>query len=568
MGIPPVLVFFCLVSAVITYGLGVYVYAKNPQSNVNRLFLAAMLMATYWAAGEYLIWTAQDYNGVWFWLKVSSFWPLTIAFTLHFVLALTEHPYAKNENLRYLILFLYLPALAITFVGLVTESIFTVVYHPELGFIYMPLRESLAYLVESTLIILVMVFALYVGLSSWHKRGPGIVRQQNCFISIGIVIVILFGSLSGVFLPVFGIYIPNLVFIGILFFSLIISYTILRHGLFTLTPKSAAMNIIQTMPDGLILTDLDDRIITCNSSAAGIFEKVEKELPGQSLNLLIPLSTCHEIRSIIREKGMVSDLEAELNCEQNKVVSIAGSLVKDPDGEPAGFVLIFRDITGRKASEQALRLANEKISLLSQLTRHDISNLITALNGHLTLLKEREIDSAGLPRLISILEIVDKITSHLHFSSQYEDIGIHKPVWQSLEPMINHAVSYLPHEGVMITCQVELIEIYTDPLTEKVVYNLLENALRHGGSLSRIQISSQKRANGELWVIFEDDGEGIPDTEKELIFKRGYGKNTGLGLTLSREILAVTGIRIIEAGEEGKGARFEIQIPFNIWRYH
>jgi PAS domain S-box-containing protein len=568
MEILPLLIFSCLVSAVITYGLGVYVYAKNPKSIVNRLFLATMLMATYWAAGEYLIWTAHGYNEVWFWLKASSFWTLTIAFCLHFVLALTEHPIAKKENLRYLMVFLYLPALAISFIELFTESIFTVVYRPEPGFIYVPVRQSLAYQAESTYLILVMVFALYVGLSSWHKRGPGNVRRQNCFISIGIVIVVLFGSLSGVILPVFLIFIPNMVFIGIVCFSLIITYTILKHGLFTLTPESAAMNIIRTMPDGLILTDLDGRIITSNSSTAGIFERGEKDLPGQSLDTFIPSLTCHDICATILERGMVSDIEAELDYGQSKVVSIAGSLVKDPDGEPAGFVLILRDITSRKASEHALRLAHEKISLLSQLTRHDISNLITALSGYLTLLKEKETDPVCLPYVTSSIGIIEKITSHLQFSSQYEDIGIHQPVWQELGPMIVQAVSDLAHEEVKITSQVESIDIYADPLTEKVIYNLLENALRHGRPLTLIQIFCQELINGEQIVVFEDNGVGIADEEKELIFKRGYGKNTGLGLTLSREILAVTGIRIIETGKAGKGARFEIHIPPQAWRYH
>ncbi|MFA4850134.1 MAG: ATP-binding protein [Methanoregula sp.] len=568
MEILPVLVFFCFASAVITYGLGVYVYAKNPKSIVNRLFLATMFMTTYWATGEYLIWTAQDYNGVLFWLKASSFWPLTIAFTLHFVLALTGHPYAKKENLKYLMVFLYLPALAITFIELATESIFTVVYQPGLGFIYVPVRESLAYQAESVLMIIVMAFALYVGVSSWYKRGPGIVRQQNGFISIGIVVVILFGSLSGVFLPAFGIYLPNLVFIGIVCFSLIIFYTILRHGLFTLTPKSAAMNIISTMPDGLILTDIDGRIISNNSSAAGIFEKEEKELPDHTIDAFISLPEGCDIRTTIRERGMVSDLEAELNCDQNKVVSIAGSLIKDPDGEPAGFVLILRDITSRKASEQALRLANEKISLLSQLTRHDISNLITALNGYLTLLKEEETNPVCLPHITASLGIVERISSHLRFASQYEDIGMHKPVWLALDPMIIQAVNKLAHEGVNITSRIDSIEIYADPLTEKVIYNVLENALRHGRPLTLIQIYSQKRINGELEVVIEDNGVGIADEEKELIFKRRYGKNTGLGLTISREILAATGIRIVETGEEGKGARFELHIPSHAWRHH
>jgi len=61
--------------------------------------------------------------------------------------------------------------------------------------------------------------------------------------------------------------------------------------------------------------------------------------------------------------------------------------------------------------------------------------------------------------------------------------------------------------------------------------------------------------------VCEDDGTGIPPGEKEKIFERGYGKNTGMGLFLSREILAITGISITGNGEPGKGARFEIRVP-------
>ncbi|MEI6293944.1 MAG: ATP-binding protein, partial [Methanomicrobiales archaeon] len=62
-------------------------------------------------------------------------------------------------------------------------------------------------------------------------------------------------------------------------------------------------------------------------------------------------------------------------------------------------------------------------------------------------------------------------------------------------------------------------------------------------------------------ILCEDDGIGVAADEKEKIFERGFGKNTGLGLFISREILDITGIRITETGEPGKGARFEIKVP-------
>ena len=59
-------------------------------------------------------------------------------------------------------------------------------------------------------------------------------------------------------------------------------------------------------------------------------------------------------------------------------------------------------------------------------------------------------------------------------------------------------------------------------------------------------------------------GRGIDHKEK--IFERGYGKNTGLGLFLVREILSLTDMTIRENGEPGKGARFEILVPKRMYR--
>jgi signal transduction histidine kinase len=73
-------------------------------------------------------------------------------------------------------------------------------------------------------------------------------------------------------------------------------------------------------------------------------------------------------------------------------------------------------------------------------------------------------------------------------------------------------------------------------------------------------IRSERTGNG-VSVVFEDDGVGVPSAEKEKIFELGYGKHTGLGLYLVREILSITGISIVESGSEGKGARFTMFVP-------
>jgi len=71
----------------------------------------------------------------------------------------------------------------------------------------------------------------------------------------------------------------------------------------------------------------------------------------------------------------------------------------------------------------------------------------------------------------------------------------------------------------------------------------------------------------QLVLVFGDDGEGIATEDKPRLFTRGFGKNTGLGLFLSREILSITGITITENGMPGMGARSEIRVPAGKFRY-
>jgi len=102
-------------------------------------------------------------------------------------------------------------------------------------------------------------------------------------------------------------------------------------------------------------------------------------------------------------------------------------------------------------------------------------------------------------------------------------------------------------------------------MMEKVYSNLYDNTLRHADGVTGILIHCETD-DGDLLIIWEDDGEGIPADYKEKIFNRSFGKNTGFGLFLSREILGITDIAIHETGIPGEGARFEIRVPEGRYR--
>jgi signal transduction histidine kinase len=109
------------------------------------------------------------------------------------------------------------------------------------------------------------------------------------------------------------------------------------------------------------------------------------------------------------------------------------------------------------------------------------------------------------------------------------------------------------------------VRILADPLFEKVLYNLFDNAIKYGQIISTVKTWYEMTPEGLILVV-TDDGVGIPDEEKEKIFDRSVGHGSGLGLFLSREILSVTNMTIQETGVYGKGARFEITIPHGNFR--
>lgn len=229
-----------------------------------------------------------------------------------------------------------------------------------------------------------------------------------------------------------------------------------------------------------------------------------------------------------------------------------------------GFFLMLNMIR----SQKTLRQTNGKLNLLSSITRHDIVNQLHALTSYLELSRQSLEDPARLSELIAKEKrIAETIEHQIGFTRDYEDMGVNAPAWQNVEGVVRLAALALPLRAVRIEFDRSDLEIYADRLFPKVVYNLMDNALKYGGNaMTRISFSSHETGNG-LLLVCEDDGTGIDPRGKKRLFTRGFGKNTGLGLFLSREILSITGITINETGEPGKGARFELLIPTGDYRY-
>jgi len=236
------------------------------------------------------------------------------------------------------------------------------------------------------------------------------------------------------------------------------------------------------------------------------------------------------------------------------------------DGEITVRVAVS-DITDIRLVEDALRVSNKKLTLLSGITRHDITNQLTVLQGYLTILKVKESDPTLNEYCSKSATAAQRISAMIQFTKEYESIGVNAPVWQNCRTLADTAAKQAPLGKVIVKNDLPAgAEVFSDPLVVKVFYNLMDNAVRYGGKVTTIRFSLQESGEDRI-IVCEDDGDGIVAEEKEKIFERGFGKNTGLGLALSREILDITGISIKETGEPGKGAQFEITVPKGACRF-
>jgi PAS domain S-box-containing protein len=330
--------------------------------------------------------------------------------------------------------------------------------------------------------------------------------------------------------------------------------------------------IIDHAPAMIWYKDTKNNFVRVNPAAARAFGMAVNEVEGKSTYDLFPdfAETYYkdDLEVINSGKPKLAIIEPMTTASGEHLwVQTDKIPLRNEQGTITGILAFVVDITERKHAEEALALASRKLNLLSSVTRHDILNQLTALKTYIELSKD-ESDRQTLAKFISTEEkIADTLEQQINFTREYQDLGVYDPVWQSFHSSIETAIAALPMRNVAVKLDFPKSEVFADLLFEKVFYNLIDNALRYGGDrMTTIKVTSHV-SEGQLTIVCEDDGVGISDNDKKHLFTRGFGKHTGLGLFLTREILSITGITITETGEPGKGAQFVISVPNGAYRF-
>ncbi|MDK2974918.1 MAG: hypothetical protein PWP08_1289 [Methanofollis sp.] len=337
--------------------------------------------------------------------------------------------------------------------------------------------------------------------------------------------------------------------------------------------------LIAEMPEYILVQTRDGRIVFANAGAEDAFGYgcETDSLTGRNICSLVTQDTretfTEHVKGVIEGKKTLP-VEIMMTTGASKMPVILRATPITYQNEDA-VLLVLTDITEQMVLEreleyhaaelkhfsESLSLINEKLKIMNSITRHDILNQLTVLLGYLEIAGEEAEGLSVLPYLGQVKRSALKIRELIEFTRDYQDIGVREPQWCNVQ----QEISSLNEPGATIVSDLGDLEVYADPLFGKVFYNLLDNTRRHGEKATTVRVEWHQTGDHAV-ILWEDNGIGVRPEDKEKIFTQGFGKNTGLGMFLSKEILAITGLEIRETGEFGKGARFEILIPGDRYR--
>ena len=365
--------------------------------------------------------------------------------------------------------------------------------------------------------------------------------------------------------------------------------------------------ITERMAEGLFVQDNNGRISFMNSAAQKILQTSADDVMGKLAHDLfhvhygadgkpVGIEDC-PIRRTTAAGGIYDsedDFFRRLRAGDLIPVQVTSARF-EVQGEVSGSITIFRDITQRKAHEQELEQARElalesaraKSEFLANMS-HEIRTPMNGILGMLDLLKQTSLDDEqsnflGIAQssgktLLSLLNSILDLAKFEAGKVELEQIPF--DLRCTLEETIKLFAPQAQSKSLEISALIDddvPSQVIGDPTRlRQVLSNLLGNAIKftEQGEVSlRARVQTLEDERCALHLTLSDTGIGIGPEAQARIFDsfsqadgsttRHYG-GTGLGLTLSREIVTSMGGEIWLESEPGQGSHFHFTVPLQI----
>jgi len=324
-----------------------------------------------------------------------------------------------------------------------------------------------------------------------------------------------------------------------------------RYDFLEVTPL-AASTLLEEMADPVFVVDADGRIVDHNDAATRHVDAAGDRPTLSSVDI------SGFDRIIGTPDGGTAD-STELTTTRKAsdhttavTYDVRTTPLRDQYDEVQGQVVVLRDITDRKAREQALENQNERLEEFAGIVSHDLRNPLSVIDGRLELAME----TGEFDHLEGARDSVDRMERLIDdlLALAREGQAIEETEQVDLARLSSAAWDQVDTDSATLSVTTDLTVAADRSRLQQALENLFRNALEHGGS--NVTVGD---CEGGFFVA--DDGPGIPAENRETVFELGYTTGeggTGLGLAIVRRIVDAHGWSISVVESEDAGARFEI----------
>lgn len=334
-------------------------------------------------------------------------------------------------------------------------------------------------------------------------------------------------------------------------------------------------SVFQALSDGLLVLDCEGRIWAYNDVCRRMLRLEVADLSGRPIEAVIHDAKLMEYVRSLMTTGRASQVEGTSGDSEQRTFEVQGAVLRNPNGENAGFLICFRDVTRIRYLERVRRDFTANVS-------HELRTPLTLIHGFVETLLDGALDDRdSAARFLQIIReqterldaLMDDILSLARLEREDQE-----PV--PLEPLLVHEVLSESLDLCRVRAEERqmVLELNADPelvvfanrrLLEQAVVNLIDNAVKYSDSGKTIRVRAERRGR---WaeIAVADEGWGIESRHLPRIFERFYrvdpGRSrelggTGLGLSIVKHIMQVHHGEVDVESTLGKGSVFRLRLP-------
>ena len=231
-------------------------------------------------------------------------------------------------------------------------------------------------------------------------------------------------------------------------------------------------------------------------------------------------------------------------------------------------LLITTDITERMIMERQLRNAKEKAILYLDLLGHDMGNQLQVMKGFMEIELQKAQNPHSAKRIEYALASIAKCENVISKTKTIEHIMAQPLKERTLDDALRHSVEAIQKSCADVAVDHSIHEsnaqVIADDFLELLFMTILENACEHHNNKDRHIWASLRTKNSGYEVSISDNGPGIPDEAKDILFDptRRFG---GVGLHLAHHLVEkYSGTIMVQdrvVGESDQGVEFRIWLP-------